>query len=42
MSRFSTYLFDLDGTLVDHFAAIHRAHSHTMRELGLPPNPSSV
>lgn len=37
MSRFSTYLFDLDGTLVDHFAAIHRAHSHTMRELGLPP-----
>jgi phosphoglycolate phosphatase len=31
-----TVLFDLDGTLVDHFAAIHRAHSHTMRQLGLP------
>jgi phosphoglycolate phosphatase len=31
-----TVLFDLDGTLVDHFAAIHRAHSYTMRQLGLP------
>jgi len=36
MARFSTFLFDLDGTLVDHFAAIHRSHSHTMRQLGLP------
>lgn len=35
--QFTTFLFDLDGTLVDHFAAIHRAHSHTMRHLGLPP-----
>lgn len=35
MPPFKTYLFDLDGTLVDHFAAIHRAHSHTMRKLGL-------
>lgn len=35
--QFSTFLFDLDGTLVDHLAAIHRAHSHTMRQLGLPP-----
>lgn len=34
--RFATFLFDLDGTLVDHFAAIHRAHSHTLRQLGLP------
>lgn len=33
---FSTFLFDLDGTIVDHFKAIHRAHSHTMRTLGLP------
>ena len=32
-----TVLFDLDGTLVDHFAAIHRAHTHTMLQLGLPP-----
>lgn len=36
MSRFRTFFFDLDGTLVDHFAAIHRAHAHTMRTLGLP------
>lgn len=36
MLSFSTFLFDLDGTLVDHFAAIHRAHSHTMTQLGLP------
>ena len=31
-----TVLFDLDGTLVDHFAAIHRAHAHTMKTLGRP------
>lgn len=37
MLPFSTFLFDLDGTLVDHFAAIHRAHTHTMTQLGLPP-----
>ena len=36
MPPFTTILFDLDGTLIDHFAAIHRAHSHTMRQLGLP------
>lgn len=36
MAHFDTFLFDLDGTLVDHFAAIHRSHSHTMRQLGLP------
>jgi phosphoglycolate phosphatase len=36
MSRFSTILFDLDGTLIDHFAAIHRSHSHTMVKLGFP------
>jgi phosphoglycolate phosphatase len=34
--RFRTVLFDLDGTLIDHFSAIHRAHVHTMRQLGLP------
>ncbi|MDB6115855.1 MAG: HAD-superfamily hydrolase, subfamily variant 3 [Lacunisphaera sp.] len=34
--RLRTVLFDLDGTLVDHFAAIERAHVHTMREMGLP------
>ena len=36
MKRFQTYLFDLDGTLIDHFAAIHRAHSHTLQQLGFP------
>ena len=37
MPRFTTFLFDLDGTLIDHFAAIHRRHVHTMKQLGLPP-----
>jgi phosphoglycolate phosphatase len=37
MARFTTFLFDLDGTLLDHFAAIHRSHTHTMTTLGLPP-----
>jgi phosphoglycolate phosphatase len=36
MLPFRTFLFDLDGTLVDHFAAIHRSHRHTMVQLGLP------
>ncbi len=33
--RFRTVLFDLDGTLIDHFTAIHRCHVHAMRRLGL-------
>ncbi len=37
MPTFTTFLFDLDGTLIDHFDAIHRAHTHTMTQLGLPP-----
>lgn len=37
MTGFDTFLFDLDGTLIDHFAAIHRAHAHTRERLGLPP-----
>src|SRR5258708_5715058 len=37
MPRFTTFLFDLDGTLIDHFAAIHRCHVYTMQQLGLPP-----
>lgn len=36
MPRFTTFLFDLDGTILDHFAAIHRSHAHTMTQLGLP------
>jgi phosphoglycolate phosphatase len=35
--RHNTFLFDLDGTLLDHFKAIHRCHTHTMCQLGLPP-----
>lgn len=34
--RYHTVLFDLDGTLIDHFAAIERSHVHAMRQLGLP------
>lgn len=34
--RFQTVLFDLDGTLLDHFAAIHRAHTHVRRHYRLP------
>ena len=33
--RFRTVLFDLDGTLIDHFTAIHRCHGYAMRRLGL-------
>ena len=29
-------LFDLDGTLIDHFTTIHKAYAHTQRKLGLP------
>jgi phosphoglycolate phosphatase len=32
----SCVLFDLDGTLIDHFKAIHRCHTHAMTQLGLP------
>lgn len=35
MTRFRTVFFDLDGTLLDHFEAIHRAHCHTRRHFGL-------
>ena len=41
--RYRTLLFDLDGTLIDHFAAIRRAHAFTLRQLGLPePSPTEV
>jgi len=29
-------LYDLDGTLVDHFTAIHRAINHAQRAVGVP------
>ncbi len=35
--RFRTVLFDLDGTLIDHFSAIHRCHVYAMTKLGLRP-----
>jgi phosphoglycolate phosphatase len=31
-----TILFDLDGTLIDHFTTIHLSIAHAQRELGLP------
>jgi phosphoglycolate phosphatase len=34
--RFREFLFDLDGTLIDQFAGIHRCYSYTMEQLGLP------
>lgn len=34
--RYTTVLFDLDGTLIDHFKAIHRCHAFAMKQLGLP------
>lgn len=41
--RFRTALFDLDGTLIDHFRALHRCHTHTLRRLGRPaPTPAEV
>lgn len=36
MARFKTVLFDLDGTLIDHFSAIHRSYAHTLPQLGVP------
>ena len=35
-TRFRTVLFDLDGTLLDHFSAIHRSHTHVRRHYKLP------
>ena len=29
-------LFDLDGTLIDHFTTIHKSVTYAQRELGLP------
>ncbi len=34
---FSHILFDLDGTLIDHFEAIHDAYRFAQESLGLPP-----
>ncbi len=34
--RLTCVLFDLDGTLIDHFGAIYRCHVYATRQLGLP------
>jgi phosphoglycolate phosphatase len=34
--RFRAFLFDLDGTLIDHFTAIHRCYVHTLAQFGRP------
>lgn len=34
--RPTSALFDLDGTLIDHFQAIYRCHAYAFRQLGLP------
>jgi phosphoglycolate phosphatase-like HAD superfamily hydrolase len=31
-----TFLFDLDGTLIDHFTAIHRSYVYTLGQMGAP------
>ena len=36
MHRFSSVLFDVDGTLVDGFTTIHRAYCHTLPLFGFP------
>ena len=32
---FKTILFDLDGTLIDQFSAIHKSVNHLQKQLGL-------
>lgn len=34
--RLRTFLFDLDGTLIDHLPAIHRCYCYTLPKLGYP------
>lgn len=42
-ARFRAVLFDLDGTLVDHFATLFRCYEYTLTRLGLPvPAPEVV
>jgi phosphoglycolate phosphatase len=36
-------LFDLDGTLIDHFATLYRCYRHALSTLGLPvPSPEHI
>jgi phosphoglycolate phosphatase len=36
VEKFKTILFDLDGTLIDHFNVIYRCYQHAFQALGLP------
>lgn len=36
VNSFKTILFDLDGTLIDHFNVIYRCYEHTFTALGMP------
>ncbi|MEM8866734.1 MAG: HAD family hydrolase [Verrucomicrobiota bacterium] len=36
MTNKETILFDLDGTLIDHFTTIHRSIAYAQEQLGLP------
>ncbi|MDR3117355.1 MAG: HAD family hydrolase [Puniceicoccales bacterium] len=36
MTAVQTIFFDLDGTLIDHFRAIHRCYNYILREFSLP------
>lgn len=36
VNPFKTILFDLDGTLIDHFNVIYRCYEHTFKTLGMP------
>ena len=35
--QYCCVLFDLDGTIADHFVAIHKSCAHAMRAMGVPP-----
>lgn len=42
MQNLKLIIFDLDGTLIDAYAAINSSFNYTMRKLGLKPQKSSV
>jgi pyrophosphatase PpaX len=42
MPRYTTVLFDLDGTLIDSIGLILESFHHTLAALGLPPQPDEV
>ncbi|MEX0325004.1 MAG: HAD family hydrolase, partial [Puniceicoccaceae bacterium] len=35
--NYKAVLFDLDGTLIDHFRVIYRCYQYALEHLGLPP-----